>query len=233
MSLRLAVFDIVGTTVQAGDEVPSAFRDAFRGVGVELSDADVAAIRGRSKRDAIADLLQRHLAGRPDQAALLEPVYTRFREALRTAYRSSVRPVPGAEEVLGALLRSGVAVTLATGLDGETTRLLLEGLGWDALGLSAVVTGDDVARGRPAPDLIQAAMRRTGIDAAGSVLAVGDTTADLEAAAAAGVGWAVGVLSGAHPRTRLEALPHAAILDSVRDLPDWLEAAGLGSFSVR
>ncbi|NJD19096.1 MAG: HAD family hydrolase, partial [Gemmatimonadetes bacterium] len=153
MTIRLAVFDIVGTTVQAGDEVPSAFREALGEVGVHLSDADVAGIRGRSKRDAIADLLLRHMPAASATPELVEAVYARFREALGAAYRSRVRPVPGAEEVLRHLLRAGVAVVLATGLDRETTRLLLESLGWDALGLSGVVTGDDVRSGRPAPDL--------------------------------------------------------------------------------
>jgi phosphoglycolate phosphatase-like HAD superfamily hydrolase len=53
---------------------------------------------------------------------------------------------------------------------------------------------------------------------------VGDTTADLEAGAAADVGWNIGVTSGAHPRARLETCPHTALLGSVAELPGWLTA---------
>lgn len=125
------------------------------------------------------------------------------------------------------LRQARVEVVLITGLDRDTARLLLTVLGWDALGLSGVVTGDDVERGRPAPDLIFGAMNLTGIEEAQSVLVVGDTTADLEAAAAAQVGWSIGVLSGAHPRVRLDAYPHSAIFESVDHLVPWLERSGV------
>ena len=103
-----------------------------------------------------------------------------------------------------------------------TATELMRHLRWDRLGLSGIVTGDDVVRGRPAPDLIHAAMRLVGEDDPGSVLAVGDTAADLDAANAACVGWSVGVLTGAHGREVLAAHPHTAILNSVRDIPGWL-----------
>ena len=225
MKARLAVLDMVGTTVQAGNEVPSSFRAAFRGVGVELPEAAIAQIRGRSKRDAVLDLLSSHL-GLSKAAEHADAVYARFQQELRTAYRERARAIPGAEEVLRFLRQSRVEVVLSTGLDRQTASLLLSGLGWESLGLSGVVTGDDVSRGRPAPDLIHAAMRHVGVDDSRRVLAVGDTTSDLEAAVAAGVGWSVGVLSGAHPRALLEALPHSAILESVRDLPRWLQEVG-------
>ena len=53
---------------------------------------------------------------------------------------------------------------------------------------------------------------------------VGDTRSDLEAGANAGVGWNIGVLSGAHSREQLEELPHTALINSVADLPEVLSA---------
>jgi phosphoglycolate phosphatase len=226
MRARLAVFDMVGTTVHAGDEVPSSFRAAFQGVGIQLTEAAITSIRGRSKREAIADLLARHMSAPYDAGECIEAVYARFREALRAAYQQRARAIPGAEEVLRTLRQRQVEVVLNTGLDRETASLLVRSLGWESLPLSGVVTGDDVSRGRPAPDLIHAAMRLTGVDDCRGVVAVGDTSSDLEAAAAADVGWSIGVLSGAHTRTQLEAHPHSAILESVEQLPRWLETVG-------
>ena len=224
MSLRLAVFDMVGTTVQAGDEVPASFREAFRMLGITLSDDAISRIRGRSKRDAIAELLA--VDGRVEEA---ERVYARFREALQEAYGERARAVAGAEDTFRYLQGIGVPTVLITGLDRKTTDLLVEGLGWGSLGLRGVITGDDVARGRPAPDLIEAAMRLAGVADPRCVLAVGDTASDLKAASAARVGWAVGVLSGAHDREGLEPHPHSVLLESVADLPVWIqEVAALG-----
>lgn len=221
----LAVFDMVGTTVESGDEVPTSFRAALATVGVALTDEAVKGIRGRSKRDAIAELIATHVPAGAGDARLVETVYARFQEVLRAEYRTRARAVPGAQEVLLQLKNAGVHVVLNTGLDGETARLLVEGLAWQHLGLG-LVSGDDVRRGRPAPDLIEAAMRLTGVDDAGAVVSVGDTTSDLDAAAAAQVGWSVGVLSGAHGRSQLESHPHSVLLDSVTELPRWLERVG-------
>lgn len=65
-------------------------------------------------------------------------------------------------------------------------------------------------------------MADTGIADAARVAIVGDTTLDLEAGAAAGVGWNIGVLSGAHGRDALVRSPHTHILGSVAELrPLW------------
>ena len=222
MTLRLAVFDMVGTTVEAGDEVPASFRDAFQAHGLTVSDDAIARIRGRSKRDAIVELLGGDGSdGRPER------VYARFRRSLQRAYRERARAVAGAEDAFRFLQSMGVPVALITGLDRETTDLLVEAMGWGSLHLSGVVTGDDVARGRPAPDLIEAAMALAGVEDPGGVLAVGDTTSDLEAASSAGAGWIVGVLSGAHGREQLERHPHSVLLPSVADLPSWIREEAL------
>ena len=72
--------------------------------------------------------------------------------------------------------------------------------------------------------MILLAMRLTGVEDPALVANVGDTTLDLEAAANAGVGWNIGVLSGAHTREALERAPHTHIVASVVDVPDLLGA---------
>ena len=78
--------------------------------------------------------------------------------------------------------------------------MLLGRLGWAEGIVDAVVCGDDVTRGRPAPYLIFRAMEATGASSVHKVASVGDTTLDLQAGYNAGVRWNVGVLSGAHDR---------------------------------
>jgi phosphonatase-like hydrolase len=95
-------------------------------------------------------------------------------------------------------------------------------LGWAAR-FDAVVCGDEVEAGRPSPAMIREAMRRTGVADPARVLAVGDTTLDLQAGTAAGAGWVVGVLSGAHDRARLLQGPHTHLLASVAAIPGLLE----------
>ena len=67
--LDLVVFDMAGTTVGASDQGPAAFQEAFEQVGVTLSDGEIQSVRGRSKREAISELLTRHLNAEERTAA--------------------------------------------------------------------------------------------------------------------------------------------------------------------
>jgi phosphoglycolate phosphatase-like HAD superfamily hydrolase len=63
------------------------------------------------------------------------------------------------------------------------------------------------------------------IDEVGAVAVVGDTASDLVAGRRAGAGIVVGVLTGAHDRAELEAVPPTRVLGSVAELPDLLLGA--------
>ncbi|MGE0361942.1 MAG: HAD family hydrolase [Vicinamibacterales bacterium] len=211
----LVVCDLVGTTVQADDAVPRAFADVVAAEGVALTDDQIQAVRGATKRQALAALLP---AG-PDLSGRVDRAYASFQARLRAAYTpGAVAAVPGAAAVIAGLRGRGVRVVLTTGFDRALTTHLLAALGWQAIA-DAVVCGDEVAAGRPAPDLILRAMALTGVGAPGRVASVGHTALDLQAGAAAGVGWNVGVWSGAHDRARLAAAPHTHLCASVAEVP--------------
>jgi phosphonatase-like hydrolase len=212
--IRLVVFDLAGTTVRDDGQVPSAFTTAMLAHGIEVTPAQLVTVRGASKREAI----RRFVTGRPEPEAIAAAAYDTFREHLAAAYAAGVRAVEGAEAVVRALRRDGVRVGLNTGFDRDTTDLLLDALGWRTIA-DAVVCGDDVAHGRPAPDLILRAMELTGIASPAQVASVGDTVLDLEAGHAARVRLNVGVLSGAHTAAMLATAPHTHLIASVAALP--------------
>lgn len=211
---RLVVFDMAGTTVEDGGQVPAAFTASLAAHGIVVTPEQISRVRGASKRQAI-----RALAGGNEEAAR---IYAAFQQDLAARYQTEgVKAIAGAANVLAALRARGVKVALTTGFDRDITALLMAALAWqDAV--DTVVCGDDVASGRPAPDLIHQAMANVGVTEPSQVATVGDTSLDLEAGAAAGVGWNIGVLSGAHGRDALERSPHTHILGSVADLrPLW------------
>jgi phosphonatase-like hydrolase len=216
-AIELVVMDMAGTTVHDGGEVPAAFRAALAAQGIPLADDELAAIRGASKREVIRRLVARYLPRAPESTTGV--VFDDFRAQLAERYQAGARAVEGAAEVFGWLRGRGVRVALNTGFDRDTTQLLLDALGWTAGVVDAVVCGDDVRQGRPAPYLIFRAMEAAGATDVRRVMNVGDTELDLRAGRNAGAGWNVGVLSGAHVRERLELAPHTHLLPSVASLP--------------
>ncbi|MGH7555722.1 MAG: hypothetical protein ACREMQ_22200, partial [Longimicrobiales bacterium] len=85
-NLQLVVLDMAGTTVAVSDAVPAALHEAFEREGLVLPLDAVVAMRGRSKRDAIAALVATLQADRSDRNQLSERIVERFRGALRDRY---------------------------------------------------------------------------------------------------------------------------------------------------
>jgi phosphonatase-like hydrolase len=210
----LVVFDLAGTSVEDDGQVPAAFAEALLEHGIRVTADQVRAVRGASKREALESFIPDG-AHRPER---LDAAYASFRARLARNYRAGVRAVVGAATAISALRMRGVRVAFNTGFDRDTTALLLDSLQWSRGVVDAVVCGDDVPAGRPAPFLIYRAMELTGTQAARAVANVGDTRLDLEAGFNAGVGWNIGVLSGAHDRAAMTAAPHTHLVTSVADL---------------
>ena len=212
-SPALVIFDVAGTTVEDRGQVPAAFSAALAEAGITLTADEIMRVRGASKRQAIRELLP------PSEKARADQIYQRFRDELAGRYKTEgVRSIARAEDIFRGLRDKCVKVALTTGFDRAIAMLLLSSLGWTRTLIDAVVCGDDVDNGRPAPDMILLAMHLTGVTDASRVANIGDTALDLEAAARAGVRWNIGVLTGAHTRETLERAPHTHIIDSVADL---------------
>jgi phosphonatase-like hydrolase len=217
----LVIFDMAGTTVRDDGQVPDAFTAALAEYGVAVGPDAIRALRGASKREAIRELLPPGAA----RDGLAERVYECFRAHLARRFAATARPVAGSADVFAWLRGRGIRVALNTGFDGDTTGMLLAALGWGTGTVDAIVCGDDVPQGRPAPYMIFRCMEATRALSAVRVASVGDTALDLQAGCNAGVRFNIGVLTGAHGRDVLAAEPHTHLLDSVADLPPLLADA--------
>jgi phosphonatase-like hydrolase len=223
-AVELVVLDMAGTTVVDDGIVEQAFaRTADRvDLGPTLTrDEALQHVRdtmGQSKIDVF-----RHLAGGDEQVA--QQAATQFEVAYgELVDELGVEPIEGAGDLIDALRAAGVPVVLTTGFAPVTRDRLLDALGWQ---VDAALSPVDAGRGRPAPDLVLTALLRTGASSVASVVVVGDTASDVLSGRAAGAGLVVGVTTGAHTRDQLLAAGADAVLDSVRELRDLPQFAGL------
>jgi phosphoglycolate phosphatase len=98
---------------------------------------------------------------------------------------SGTRLMPGAAEALRALHERGLRLGVCSNKPVDFARDLLGFLGVAAY-VDVVLGPEDVARPKPAPDMLQAALQRLGVDK-DEALYVGDMTVDVQAARAAGM----------------------------------------------
>ncbi len=223
-AFRLAVLDLAGTTVRDDGAVEGAARDALVELGLAPDDpemtghlATVRATMGMSKIEVFRMLLDDEDRARQGNAAF-EAAYARRVEA------GEVESLPGAVEALATLREQGVHTCLTTGFSDATRELIIDRLGWRDLVDLALSPGNGL-RGRPAPDLVLAAVIRLQVDDVRQVAVAGDSINDLLCGTRAGAGIVAGVLTGAHDREQLAGAPHTHLLDSVVDLPLILRTA--------
>lgn len=212
--IRLAVFDLAGTTVLDHSDVAQCLVDSLAAVGQEVTLRAANDLMGIPKPEAI-----RRLA--PELAAeVVEVVHQDFRQRAIAHYRSApgVVEIPGTSETFRTLRAAGIKIGVDTGFDRDTCDAVLERMGWGDL-VDASVASDEVERGRPSGDLVRRAMALLDVEDPQDVLKVGDTPADLGEGTNSGCRYVVGVLSGAYGREGLEGLPHTHLIDSVRELP--------------
>ncbi|MBK9137310.1 MAG: HAD hydrolase-like protein [Verrucomicrobia bacterium] len=227
MKIELVVFDMAGTTVRDDDSVNRCLRDALAAGGLAVSRDEVNAVMGIPKPDAIAALLaQKQPASAPPSAARVAELHNDFLRRMLDFYRTdpSVGPMPGTLKCFAELRRRSVRLALDTGFSRDIVDTILQRLGWNAPGfLDATVASDEVPRGRPHPDLLIEAMRRTGVASASQVAKVGDTPSDLQEGTAAGCGLVIGVTNGTHTREQLASHPHHHLICSLAELPALLD----------
>lgn len=218
-TIRLAVLDIAGTTVKDPDAVASCLQGALTSVGVEISRQEANAVMGIPKPVAIGMLLESK-----DHAELLPQVpaiYEDFAARMSRYYEdcAEIEPMPGTEEALEKMRAAGIKIVLDTGFSRPITDLIVNKLGWQGRLIDASVSADDVANGRPHPDLIFKAMEIVGVESVNEVLKAGDTPSDLQEGTAAGCALVVGVTTGTHTEDELRAHPHTHLVPAVADLP--------------
>lgn len=219
---RLAVFDMAGTSVDdSGGAVNACFRAALAAVDCLVDPVEVDAVMGLPKPEAIRLLLQRSGTQAPllDRADAIHDDFLR-RMIAHYAKDPSVREIPGTTEVFRALQSQGIRVALDTGFSRPIARVILDRLGWERDGLiDGSITSDEVARGRPHPDMIHALMERLGVSNPTQVLKAGDAPADVEEGRNVGCGWIVAVTSGAHDARTLANHRPTHIVASIAEIP--------------
>ncbi|WP_063837518.1 HAD-IA family hydrolase [Streptomyces sp. NRRL WC-3549] len=210
----VVVFDLDGVLVDSTEVMREAFSIAYAEV-VGEGPAPFAEYN-------------RHL-GRyfPDIMRIMDLPLEMEEPFVRESYRMAhlVPLFDGVPEMLHTLRERGIRLAVATGKSGPRARSLLSQLGVLDL-FDHVIGSDEIARPKPAPDIVLKALELLGADPDSAVM-VGDAVTDIASAHAAGVA-ALAALWGESDEPALLAAAPDAVLQKPGDLLALWPAGALG-----
>jgi HAD superfamily hydrolase (TIGR01549 family) len=191
------LFDLDGTLVDSVYQHVLAWKEALDSEGIPLSVWRI------HRKIGMSGGLFTHILLRETGLDITPQRVERLRRAHAAAYQrraDSVRPLPGAVDLLAWLTEQKIPWAIATSGRMETARRNLDALGVDPARVP-VVTRDQVRHAKPDPDLFVTAAARLGVDIH-NALVLGDSIWDMLAAQRAR-SLGVGLLSGGYGEEEL------------------------------
>jgi beta-phosphoglucomutase len=210
MEQQLAVvFDMDGVLA---DTYHAHYRSWLRmaePAGLTFTEAEFAPTFGRTSRETIATFWGDGRFNAAEIAALDDQKEAAFREIIAVDFPA----MPGARALLQSLRQAGFALAIGSSAPPANVEVVLAELGVRSL-FGAIVTGSDVTRGKPDPQVFLLAAQRLGIAPARCVV-VEDAPPGIAAAKAAGMA-AIGLVSTGRARESLAAAD--LVVDALAEL---------------
>ncbi|MCT0249630.1 HAD family phosphatase [Synechococcus sp. CS-205] len=178
------LFDLDGLLLDTEPLHGRAWRQAARIFGLELSDQQLLALRGRRRLDNAGSVIAwiEAAGGTPPNPEQLLAV----QQPIARQLLPGARAMPGAPELLSRCQKLAIPMALVTSSTRESAGIKCAPHPW-LKQIELMVCGDDseLAEGKPAPDIFLLAARRLGV-AARACWAFEDSPAGAQAALAAG-----------------------------------------------
>jgi pyrophosphatase PpaX len=203
----VVLFDLDGTVIDSGKLILASFRHATRTVlGRELTDEQLlAGVGGTTLEEQM----------RAIDASRVDELVAAYREH-NMPLHAELEACAGIDDVLERLHAEGRRLGIVTAKRRATVDLAFEVLPLEHL-FDAVVTNDDVERGKPWPDGILLALERLG-GRPEEAAYVGDSPYDVGAARAAGVRAIAVTWGGMYGRELLEGESPDVVVSNAGEL---------------
>ncbi len=218
---RAIILDMDGVVLDSMPHHLASWQEALAPLGITLGAEDLYPVEGVPTVRTAQIFTERFLG----QACSVEEA-RRLAAAKQAAFRRAFVPrlVPGMGPLIHDLAGRGFVLGLVTGSSRSVVEENVTPTGVAGL-FQAVVSGDEVARGKPDPEPYLRAASRLGVEP-GECLVVENAPLGVQAARTAGM--ACAGLATTLPAERLAAAGADPVFSTTADLRDWLLARWRG-----
>ncbi len=217
MTIRAALFDIDGTLVDSNYLHVDAWSRTFDQLGWQVPAWRIHRSIGMDGAKLVETLMEDADEETRKRAGELH-------SELYLPMTSRLAAFADARELLRTLAERGLTVVLATSATQPELEKLRGVLDIEDA-VDVVTSSEDVETAKPAPDIVQVALDRAGVQP-GEAVMIGDSVWDVRAAETAGVA-SIGLLSGGVSTDELRAAGAAAVYADPSELLAELERSPL------
>jgi HAD superfamily hydrolase (TIGR01509 family) len=206
---RVVVLDVDGTLMDTAYLHTEAWARAFEEVGHRTPRAQIHKQIGKGSEQLIQEFVEdEDVAEKVNE--LHGEIYVDLQEY--------GHPLPGAKELIASLVERGYEVWFVTSAKPEELEQYLDQLETDGK-LTGIVKSSDVEESKPAPDVFELALEKSGTSPDETV-AVGDAIWDVESAAKAGIRTVAVLSGGAFSEEELKEAGAVAVYNNCAELLD-------------
>ena len=178
---RAVLWDMDGTLIDSEEFHWRAWHETMSDEGFPITRQQFLASFGQ-RNDAILPLWLGESADRKRMTRVADAKEKRYRDLVRA---SGISPLPGVAGWIDCLQRKGWRQAVASSAPRANIEVILESLGAGNL-FQAIVSAEDVSRGKPDPEVFLVAASRVGVPPQRCIV-VEDAVAGIEAARNAGM----------------------------------------------
>jgi len=193
--IAAVIWDMDGVLADTAPHHLLAWRETFARRDIDFTEEDF--MRGFGIRN---DAIIKNTLGEQITPDEIEAIAREKETTFRRIIGQDIKPLPGALDLLKALDERGIRMAIASSTTIENIHLIIGSLGI-AKYFKAVVTGHDVTKGKPSPQVFLLAAQRLGVNPKNCIV-VEDAVAGVAAAKSAGM-YCVAV-TNSHPREKLK-----------------------------
>lgn len=214
---KLVIFDLDGTLLNTIADLAAATNQALRHFGYPTHETEAYRF---FVGNGINKLFERALPDGERTEENILKIRSRFVPYYDEHNADLSRPYPGIPELLSTLQKQEIRMAVASNKYQAATRKLISHY-FPEINFVEVLGQREGIPAKPDPSIVYDIMRKAEVKNE-EVLYVGDSNVDMQTAHHAGV-TAIGVAWGFRPRTELEALHPAHILEKAEELLQYLQ----------